>query len=710
MSSPPRGQRGNRHEDSYHRPAMVFEPAATAEPEAPSPERGDEHGGDGPRIELQVAAAILAALPAGLVIYLGFNGGGFFPGTVAFASIIVSQFLIARVLLADAPYAGLTRRAAIVGGAGLAFVAWVLLSATWSHARDRALIEFDRDLFYLLLFVLFALVPRTARRIPWMTRALAGAIFVVGAAGLITRLLPHVWPTAVNVANNRLSFPLTYWNALGILCGIGILLSLGLASSRTELRPVRALACGAVPVLGTTLYFTFSRGAIAATIIGAVVYIAAARSPRIWAAFVATLPPTAVAVVVAYNAKHLSSAHPATAGGVSEGHRVVVVVVLCALAAIAIRAALLRADGLLDRRREPVIPPQSRRPVALGGLALIVVVALAIGVPGWISHEYHGFTHGTPVNSSVDLRTRLTDPSSNGRIDHWRAASQADDSSSFHGVGIGTYQFEWEKRRKSQTTVVDAHGIYPEVLGEVGLVGLAILLVFFGGIGYGIARRATGPNRVLYAALLGAFSAWAIHAGVDWDWEMPVVTAWVFAVGGAALARRSRDADTSHVTPNSRRIPVAAALAVTAVTPALLLFSQSHLQRAAKAFDRGDCPAATREARSSIDALAIRPEPYQILGYCDLIDGRPTDAAAAFQKAIDQEPRSWEYRYGLALARADAGLDPRAALAQARVRNPREPLIKSAIVAFRSAPQSRWPKLTAGLRDDAISSGRLSVR
>src|SRR2546430_7403587 len=51
---------------------------------------------------------------------------------------------------------GLTSRAAIVGGAGLAFVAWVLLSATWSHARDRALVEFDRDLFYLLLFLLFA--------------------------------------------------------------------------------------------------------------------------------------------------------------------------------------------------------------------------------------------------------------------------------------------------------------------------------------------------------------------------------------------------------------------------------------------------------------------------------------------------------------------------------------------------------------------------
>ena len=98
------------------------------------------------------------------------------------------------------------------------------------------------------------------------------------------------------------------------------------------------------------------------------------------------------------------------------------------------------------------------------------------------------------------------------------------------------------------------------------------------------------------------------------------------------------------------------------------------------------------------------------MGYCDLIDGRPTDAAAAFQKAIDQEPRSWEYRYGLALARASAGLDPQPGLALARVRNPREPLIKSAIAALRSAPRSKWQKVAANLRDDAISSGRLSLR
>ena len=59
--------------------------------------------------------------------------------------------------------------------------------------------------------------------------------------------------------------------------------------------------------------------------------------------------------------------------------------------------------------------------------------------------------------------------------------------------------------------------------------------------------------------------------------------------------------------------------------------------------------------QSSIDALAVRPEPYQILGYCDLQQGRPDAAVAAMAKASAQEPQKWEYHLGLAIAQASAG-------------------------------------------------------
>ncbi len=684
---------------------MVPEPAAPAPPEARAASGAGEPPAERPRIELQVAGAVLAALPALLVLYFSFNGGGYFAGTVGFAAVIVIQLLIVRVLLAERPFAGVTRQLALVGLAGAAFVAWVLLSGLWAHARDRTLIEFDRDLFYVLVFLLFGMVPRTAERMRWIVRLLTAAIVFVATCALITRLLPHTWPTHVSVVSDRLSFPLTYWNSLALLCGVGILLCLGLVSSPTERRPVQAAACGALPILATTLYFTFSRGSILATVVGLVVYLGVARSGRVLWAVIASAPPTAIALLVAYHADKLSSSDPTSAAALTQGKHMVPVVILCALGAAVIRLAIAPLDRVRFRERDPRLRPRIVLPSIAG---LVLVVAIAAGAPGWISHQYHAFVHAAPKNVSRDLRNRLTDPSSNGRIDHWRAAIQAYRTSRLHGVGAGTYQFEWEKRRKIQTIVVDGHSLYIEVLGELGIVGLLLLLAFLVGIAYGIARRIQGPNQLIYAGVFAAFIAWAVEAGVDWQWEMPAVTAWVFAVGGTALAARRRAAVAG--VGDRFRVPVAVALGVAAVTPVLLLFSQSRLQDSAHAFERGDCTVAVREARSSINVLAVRPEPYQILGYCDLQEGRPTEAIAAFRKAIEQEPRSWEYRYGLALSEAAAGHDPNPALRAAVARDPVETLVQSAVKALKHGGPDQWAKASATLRQDVVDSGRLSLR
>src|SRR5207244_3560638 len=152
------------------------------------------------------------------------------------------------------------RGVAFAGAALAGFVVWILLSGLWSHAHDRTLIEFDRGLLYLTIFLLFGFVARTASRIPWIVRGLAVAIVVCGGVGLFSRLRPDVLHTTNFVAVNRLAYPLTYWNALGILCAVGVLLLLGLAASRTEPPVVSALACGAVPVLAVAVHCTFLRG------------------------------------------------------------------------------------------------------------------------------------------------------------------------------------------------------------------------------------------------------------------------------------------------------------------------------------------------------------------------------------------------------------------------------------------------------------------
>ena len=92
------------------------------------------------------------AAPAGamaLVIWLGFNAGGFFPGTVGYAAIGVGLVLLVWLTTADRPFASASGPLALAVGALTLYAVWTLMSADWSDATSRALIEFDRALLYL---------------------------------------------------------------------------------------------------------------------------------------------------------------------------------------------------------------------------------------------------------------------------------------------------------------------------------------------------------------------------------------------------------------------------------------------------------------------------------------------------------------------------------------------------------------------------------
>jgi hypothetical protein len=339
---------------------------------------------------------------------------------------------------------------------------------------------------------------------------------------------------------------------------------------------------------------------------------------------------------------------------------------------------------------------------------VVVVVAIGAGGPSWVSSQYHAFIRGTPVESQ-DLRGRLTDPSSNGRTQTWRVAFKAFGAKPLTGSGAGTYEFSWNLYRDQPSTVVDGHGLYFEVLSELGVPGLLLLVAVIGTILLTLLRSVRGPNRMVYASLFAAGVMWAFHAGVDWDWEMPAVTAWFFAVGGAALAARVTST-VGEPMGDRGRIPIAAALLVVAVTPALLMFSQYRLQTAANAFEKKNCKTATSEAISSIGMMANRPEPYQILGYCDLSNGRAQDAVTAMRKAVEQEPKSWEYHFGLAVAQGYAGVDPRNEVAEAVRLNPREVLALQAVTAMQGTSPAGWLTGAQELEASARVSDRLTIR
>ena len=642
----------------------------------------------------RLATAALLLLPGALTVYLSFNAGGFFPQTPAFAAILLALALAARVAFAQVPLEGLNRQLAIGCGALALFAVWTLASGLWSDAPGRALVEFDRVLLYLLALLLFGSMPRASARLRLAFQGLALGIVVVAGIALVTRILPDVWPVSPNYANNRLSYPVTYWNTLGLLASVGVILCFHLASSRSEAAIVRVLGAAAVPMLATTVYFTFSRGAIAAGIIGLLVYVVFGRPRALLSGLIATVPTAAVAVIVAYNADLLATPNPTTAAAISQGKDVTVALAICIAVSGLVRAMLLGVDPRLSL---PRLRRRTRRRMiaATATAAFVIVVALsaALDAPGEISHQYDRFVNGGGAGSPQDFRTRLTDPANNGRLDEWRVARDSYEASKFHGQGAGTYQVLWARDRPADLanlSVRDAHSLYVEVLGELGIVGIALLLIALGAIVLGLVRHRKNPHRPLYVALFAAVVTWLLAAGVDWVWEMPAVTLWVFALGGAAIAASGRRKPMfRRLTPGVRAAATVVCLALS-IVPTLVLVSQTRLDNSADAFLRGKCPEAVDEARSSTSALGMRPEPYEIIAFCELRAGTPSLGVEAMRKAIDRDPLNWEYRYGLALARAVAGQDPRPAARKALQLNRFHPETQAEVRLFSTSDPALW--------------------
>src|SRR5690348_14055415 len=67
---------------------------------------------------------------------------------------------------------------------------------------------------------------------------------------------------------------------------------------------------------------------------------------------------------------------------------------------------------------------------------------------------------------------------------------------------------------------VDAHSLPLQTAAELGLVGLAALGMFFGGVAV-VSRKAHRIAPALSAGPIAALVVYAAHAPLDWDWQMP---------------------------------------------------------------------------------------------------------------------------------------------------------------------------------------------
>ena len=691
-------------------------PMASAEvfPSRPTDAAEEDAPGRVERFFRRLGVGALIVIGPAAVVYLSFNKGGYFPNTPAFAAIILAQALVLRTLLSEHPFEGYNWAFAVPLIALTAFDALQLASALWSHATARAIDEYVRTLLYLLTFALLGTLPRSWFRLQWLVRALALALTSVCLAGLISRVLSHLWPTTPNFYSQRLSYPLTYWNAMGVVAAMATILLVHLSSSLREPRVVRVLAAMLAPATAATLLLTYSRGAIAVAILGIVVYVVVGRPRGLLSAAVAIIPTAAVGLKSAYDAVLLSGEHPTSAAAVSEGRHVAVILGICMLVAGVLRAALsIQPDRWLARADSSRLLPRRVRKAPrwaqVGAPAAVAVIVLvAVGAPSWVSHQYDRFIGTDKGPQTAHVRERLTDPASNGRKVLWTVAFEQFQAHPVLGQGARTFQFYFNQHRTDTDTVTDAHSLYAQTLGEQGIVGLVLLLVVLLSILVTVARRCRGPERSLYAALFAVLLAWAVHAGVDWDWEMPAVTIVVFIIGGAAMAAARTESRSAHTGTRNATLIAVGFLAL-AVGPAFVAISYQRLQSAGAALKDGSCAEAKRRALSSISALAVRPEPYEILGYCDLELGFPNEGLSAMKKAETYEPENWNYHFGLAVALAANGLSPVHEARRAVQLDPKEALAFETAQSFERAAPARWQRTAAIVLLHGLQSGVLSV-
>jgi O-antigen ligase len=635
-------------------------------------------------------------VPGALTLVLAFRAGGFFAnvtGTVAGALCIL---LLLRITSTGRPFEGWSVPLAIAAGGLTLFAVWTLASAGWSHSASRALVEFDRALLYVGVLALVGSRARTPGALPAVLRWVAAAIAVACAAALLTRLLPATFPAGENINNERLGFPLTYWNAMGVFAALGLVLALHFTATDRERPWVRVVAASTLPVIAVTLYFTFSRGGIGAAAVGVVAYLIAAHPRSLLGALPAGGVPTAIAVKVAYGADLLARADYASPAAAGQGRTVLWTVLACAAAAAALRAAVLPLDRRLARI--PVTRTQRLRAYAAAAAVAVVAVAgasVAFDLPGRLSAQRDEFSRSGFLPGTADLRNRLTQVGSNGRIELWRVAREERAAQPFHGTGAGTYRLEWERKRPAPPTQVnDAHSLYLEVLGELGWVGFLALGVAVLTPLLVAARRLAGRRRHVHAAFLAASLTLLLHAGVDWDWEMPVLFVWFFGAAGALLAA-PRAARAGREMGNVGRVLGGLACLLVAVTPITVALSQSRLNTAVAALSARDCGRAVDDALGSLHWVGLRPEPFEVLGWCDLRGGQAKLGLDAMRAAESRDPGNWEYAYGVAVAQALAGQDPRAAAQRALERNPLEPLAKRFARAVRRDDPKAWRRAGA---------------
>jgi hypothetical protein len=609
--------------------------------------------------QIEWSAVAAGLLGFALVVYLGLEGGGFDPLVHDQAGIAIWWIVLLGVLVGALPRRELSPIAWIALGLLGAFAAWTAFSLIWTESPERTSAELARMAAYLGVFVLALFVCDSggARK---MIGAVGAGIAVISIVALLSRLHPAWFPEADQTAQfltggrERLSYPLHYWNALAGLIAIGVPLVLELAT-RAKAILIRALAAGLLPVMALTAFLPLSRSGIAAAILALALFLAL-TSDRL-AKLLTVLPAAAGGAILIVAADHRNELQDGllNAAARQQGDEMVPIVLAVCLAVGAIQAGI--SFGLQKGMRPRWTFPSRRQTtvVAAVGVVVALVALAAIDAPGRASDAWAEFKQqGGPGDGTE----RLTSFAGQSRYQLWQSAADQNASEPLTGTGPGTFEFWWAREGDEAETVRDAHSLYMQTLGELGIIGLALLAAFLLTVFAGGARnllRVGDRDRPMIAAAIAGCAAFCLVATFDWMWQIPVLPVALLLLAAVLVAPTERSESKRGV---AARLPfrlAAAAVAAAAVVAIAVPLASTTLVRESEADVRdGDLIGALDAARDaqSVQPSAATPRLQQALVLEEL--GELGSAAVAARAATERESTNW--RTWLVLARIEATL------------------------------------------------------
>lgn len=488
--------------------------------------------------------ALLATGFCVLILY-AFSAGGYFVVRRGYGELIILWLIVVGLLFELQMRGRMSRLGQLQIGLFAGYVAWMMLSILWSLTPARSIDEFVRGLLYLSGFGLFYLYMSRREWLGWLGHLFIAIVAIVVIDALLGKTFPDLIDHPDPFQSNRINYPLTYWNTMALFVSMGFVIGLRVLADRATHVAVRAIYAPVMFLYLMVLWFTYSRAGLLllAAAICLYLYLSLSRLRTVMQAGLVSLWAVLVVVFSYAGLPNMVASVPDQNLKVPEGHKLALALFIFMVIAVLSQFVIRRLEDRITVSKE-----LGRRIglAMVGGAAVVMVSAvLAFTFTGgrggpvtFVRHQMGGLNESERAQA-VDAPTERLFSLKSERFQEYGASLKRLQNYPLQGSGAGTWSLAWLQYRPWDLQVKDGHSWFFESLAELGLVGGALLVGFLA-LFFTISIRdlrflGKTRERELYGAFFAASTAFLVHAMIDWDWEMPVISLAFFMFAGAML-------------------------------------------------------------------------------------------------------------------------------------------------------------------------------